>query len=396
MGAKGKTASPDLQGSVEFSNMTLDLQALEAPLQEICGRIVLTPEAIDIRDVTANLGDGKITLTGKAGLKNGMPDTFKLSLDAGQVPLDVPDTLDMTLNSQLTWAGTMDTSAITGQIDIFEGTYYKDVDLSLMSIAVQTTKKSRPKVRDPGPAFLKTIGLNIYITRREAIAVDNNLASMRISPDLSVRGTAYVPSLDGRAVVDEGIINFQKAQFEITEGAIDFINPYKIEPEITLISKTSISSYTITLSVTGTPDDLALEFSSNPAATDADILSLIAFGKTTDEMGGGESDGDSMSATAIAKMLADPLSEKIKETTGLSEVSISMDEEKDGETGVHVSLGADLSRQLSVSYGMDISGGETVQTVTTYYKLLEHLLLSSFQDTSGKLGGELKYRLEFR
>ena len=50
----------------------------------------------------------------------------------------------------------------------------------------------------------------------------------------------------------------------------------------------------------------------------------------------------------------------------------------------------------SVSYGVDISNGETVQTVTTSYKLLEHLLISSFQDTSGKLGGELKYRLEFR
>ena len=66
------------------------------------------------------------------------------------------------------------------------------------------------------------------------------------------------------------------------------------------------------------------------------------------------------------------------------------------ETNVHVGLGAELSRQLSVSYGIDINDGETVQKVTTYYKLLEHLLLSSFQDTSGKLGGELKYRLEFR
>ncbi len=393
--AKGKTAAPDLRGSVEFSNMTLDLQALEEPLQNVNGRIVLTPEAVDIQDVTADLGDGKIALTGMAELKNGIPDKFKLNLDAGQVPVDVPDTLEMTLNSQLTWAGTMDKSAITGQIDIFEGTYYKDVDLSLISITAQTTKKSRPKVREPGPDFLKTIGLNIYVTRREAIVVDNNLASMSISPNISIRGTAYAPSLDGRAVVDEGTITFQQAQFEIIEGSIDFINPYKIEPEITLTGETTISSYTITLSVTGTPDDLVLEFSSDLDATDADIFSLIAFGKTTDEMGSVDSDGGAMPAAAIAKMLVDSLSEKIKETTGLSEVSFIMNHEGN-ETNVHVGLGAELSRRLSVSYGIDINDGETVQKVTTYYKLLEHLLLSSFQDTSGKLGGELKYRLEFR
>jgi translocation and assembly module TamB len=392
--AKGNAASPDLKGSVEFSNMALDLEALDEPLEKISGHILLTPDAVDILDITANLGDGKITLAGNAELKNGMPDKFKLNLDAVQVPVDLPDTLEMTLNSQLTWAGTMDKSEITGQIDIFEGTYYKKVDLSLISIAAQQTRKSRPKVREPGPDFLKTIGLNIYITRREAIVVDNNLASMSISPNLSVRGTLYAPSLDGRAVVDEGVINFQEAQFEITEGSIDFINPYKIEPEITLVSKTTIADYTITLSVTGTPDDLALNFSSDPEATDADILSLIAFGKTTDEMST-DIDGGSMSAAVIAKMILDSFSEKIKDTTGLSEVSFSMDNEG-SETSVRVGLGADLSRQLSVSYDIEISDGQTVQTVTTYYKLLEHLLLSSFQDTSGKLGGELKYRLEFR
>ncbi|MCG8553642.1 MAG: translocation/assembly module TamB domain-containing protein [Desulfobacterales bacterium] len=392
--AAGNIASPDVRGSIEFSDMALGLEALDEPLQKIAGRIVLTPGVIDIQGVTAKLGHGEISLAGNAEMKNGLPDKFKLKLDAVQVPVDVPDTLNMTLDGQLSWAGSMDKSAITGRIDIFEGTYYKDVDLSLISIAARTTKKSRPKAREPGPDFLKTIGLNIYLTRRHAIAVENNLASMTISPDISIRGTAYAPSLDGRAVVDEGTIRFQKAQFEITEGAIDFINPYKIEPEIKLTGETAISIYTITLSVTGTPDDLVLKFSSDLDASDADILSLIAFGKTTDEIGAG-SDGGSLSAAAIAKVMLDSLSERIKDTTGLSEVSFSMDHQGD-ETSVHVGLGADLSRQLSVAYGIDISSGETVHKVTTYYKLLEHLLLSSFQDTSGKLGGELKYRLEFR
>ena len=66
--------------------MTMDIETLEEPLQKICGRIVVTPEAVDIQEVTANLGDGKITLTGRAELKNGMPDQFKLNLDASQVP----------------------------------------------------------------------------------------------------------------------------------------------------------------------------------------------------------------------------------------------------------------------------------------------------------------------
>ena len=193
LSAKGRTAAPELLGSVEFSNINLDLEALEEPLEKICGRIVLSPDAVEIQDVKAGMGDGLLAVSGRAELENRTPEKFDFKLSANQVPVDIPDTMEMTLSSQLTWAGTMKKSALTGGIDIFEGTYYKDLDLSLMSLAMDSTKKSRPKTREPGPEYLKTIDLNIYVTRRDAISVDNNLATMSISPNLTVRGTALCP-----------------------------------------------------------------------------------------------------------------------------------------------------------------------------------------------------------
>jgi len=49
-----------------------------------------------------------------------------------------------------------------------------------------------------------------------------------------------------------------------------------------------------------------------------------------------------------------------------------------------------------VTYDVDTRDGNTVQRVTTFYKLMENLLLRGYQDSGGKIGGELKYRLEFR
>ncbi len=396
LSAEGSFLSPRLQGSLDFTDLTLGLAVLEDPLEHITGHILFTPRSVEIKEITASLGQGQIKLSGQSALVQGQPDQFTLSILARQVSMDIPDTMTLTLNSSLDLTGTLEHSALSGKIDILNGLYYKDVDLSLISLAAGQIKKVRPEPVRKGPDFLKTIDLNIYVTRQEAIQVDNNLASLTISPNLTIRGTAYSPGIDGRAVVDDGTITFKKAEFEVSEGTIDFINPYKIEPEITLEGKTVISSWTITLSVSGTPDNLDVSFSSDPEESDADILSLIAFGKTTQEMGTDQGDGQTLPAGAIAEMLADPLGKKIKQTTGLSEVDISMAENDNGNTGVTVSLGADLSRQMSVSYGMEISDGETVQQVTTHYKLLENLILSSFQNTSGEFGGELKYRLEFR
>ena len=62
---------------------------------------------------------------------------------------------------------------------------------------------------------------------------------------------------------------------------------------------------------------------------------------------------------------------------------------------VQVTLGKELSRRLTIKYGAGLKRGESVQKVTSDYKLLEDFIISLFQDTDGNLGGALTYRVEF-
>ena len=89
------------------------------------------------------------------------------------------------------------------------------------------------------------------------------------------------------AQVNEGTVTFQKKTFEVTKGVIDFVNPYKTEAEIDIVSETQIRSWTITLTIKGKPENLDLRLSSEPSETDSDILSLILFGKTGRELTSG-------------------------------------------------------------------------------------------------------------
>ena len=59
-------------------------------------------------------------------------------------------------------------------------------------------------------------------------------------------------------------------------------------------------------------------------------------------------------------------------------------------------MGKELTRRLEVKYSRRKEEQETVHTSEAGYKLLENLLLKTFNDSQGNFGGEVTFKLEFR
>ncbi|MCJ7542644.1 MAG: translocation/assembly module TamB domain-containing protein, partial [Desulfobacterales bacterium] len=78
--------------------------------------------------------------------------------------------------------------------------------------------------------------------------------------------------------------------------------------------------------------------------------------------------------------------------------ALEYNEAKDAESSdeVKVTVGKELSRRVTVKYGMQTKNAKVIQKVITEYKLLEKLLMNAFQDTEGHYGGGFQFRLEFR
>jgi autotransporter translocation and assembly factor TamB len=100
----------------------------------------------------------------------------------------------------------------------------------------------------------------------------------------------------------------------------------------------------------------------------------------------------------LAGLVAGKLAENLKETSGIDRLEVEVDaaDTPDDADEVKVTVGKELSRRLSVLYGVETRAGEAVQQVTAEYKILERLVVSAFQDTAGEFGGEMQFRLEFR
>ncbi|MBC2742643.1 MAG: translocation/assembly module TamB domain-containing protein [Desulfosarcina sp.] len=362
------------------------------------GRIHLTADTLRIDAVSGFLDTGSFRIDGTIDHEKFTPTRVKLAIDAKSLPLEVPDTLTVLLNGDIKITGNERSADARGEIVLLEGVYYKDVKISLLKMATTRQRAVAPATRPVSVPYFDTVNLDIVVGHRQPFMVQNNMAQLEISPDLKIGGSLAHPIVSGRAQVKDGTVTFQKKTFDVKKGVIDFVNPYKTEADIDIESETRIRIWTIKLAIKGTPDNLDLQLSSVPAETDSDILSLILFGRTARELTAGEGGAQRTTGQIMAEMIADTFGDDIKKTTGIDILQLESNGSSDGEDdgGVKVTVGKHLSDRMTVKYAVETKDGEITQRAITEYKLLEHILVSGFQDTKGVYGSELVFRIEFR
>ena len=120
----------------------------------------------------------------------------------------------------------------------------------------------------------------------QTLRVENNLAHLVASADLTLTGTYDRPVLLGRAEIVRGEIFFEGNRYLVTRGTIDFLNAVSIEPFFDIEAETRVrvpsETYRVTLAVSGTfGGHMNLELNSDPPLPAVDIISLL-FGQATD------------------------------------------------------------------------------------------------------------------
>ena len=394
----GDTADPQIDARIDLENIGMMVPGLVQKLHDLNGTIHLTPDSIRIDALNGLLDTGTFSVNGSIAHETFTPTQVNLSIDAKSLPLEVPDTLAVLLNGDIKITGSGQTAAARGTIVLLEGVYYKDVKINLLQMATARHRTVAPAAKPLTIPYFNAVNLDIGVSHRQPFVVQNNLAQLEISPDLKIGGDLARPIVSGRAQVNTGTVTFQKKTFDVKKGIIDFINPYKTEAEIDIESETTIRTWTIRLAIKGTPDNLDLKLSSVPTETDADILSLILFGRTAHELTAGEGGAQRTTGQIMAGMIAETYGADIKKTTGVDILEVEANGSSDGQetAGVKVTVGKHLSDRMTVKYAVSSKDGEIIQRAITEYKLLENILVSGFQDNQGIFGTELVFRVEFR
>ncbi|WP_410270249.1 translocation/assembly module TamB domain-containing protein [Desulfosalsimonas sp.] len=399
----GSIADPEIFAEINLQDAGFTIAQTAQRVHSLNGRIRLTQKALTVSGLSGRINQGEFSVNGTADLENYAPVRTNMDIRARALPVEVPDTLDLQLNADLNFSGTPNQAALTGDVVLLEGLYYRDFNLNLLHAAGELGKRRRqspvpsrmPEIEMP---FFKNLSFDISLEHRNSFMVDNNVALLTVRPQLSLGGSLKNPVLTGRAEVTQGTVSYRNTEFDVQKGVIDFVDPYRIEPEVDIRAESEIRQWTIVLEITGTPENLDFALSSTPPEEDEDIISLLATGRTTREIGSG-SGGATAPEQMLARLITGPLENRLRRGTGLDIVEVEYKRnatEAEESEQMRVTLGKELSRRLTVKYGVERKSGELVQQSTGIYKLLENLSVNAFQDTEGDFGGEMRYRLEFR
>jgi translocation and assembly module TamB len=272
---RGTLDKPAVNGSIQVQNVSVNYSAFPNGISNANGTIQFNGNSANLRDLTAEAGGGKLTLSGY--LNRTDTTRFGLRANASGVRLDVQQGVSVVANANIDLTGTKAASTLSGQATIVKVNYAPKTDLG----AILT--RAAPPVQGisaPSP-ILDNMKLVVDVQTSDALAVQSSLAqSVEGNAALRVRGTASHPTVLGRVNLTEGTLAFFGTTYKVDPSSITFYNPIQIEPILDVNLETNTKGVAVTLHVTGPVHDMKLSYTSDPPLQFEEIVNLLASGRT--------------------------------------------------------------------------------------------------------------------
>jgi translocation and assembly module TamB len=245
-----------------------------------------------------------------------------------------------------------------------------------------------------------TIETNMKLNVAVATAQDINLASSKVSmggaANLTLSGTMAAPVVLGRATLTSGEMFFMGKRYEIENGTIAFANPVRTQPVVNLYVKTTVQQYNITLNFVGPVDKLRTNYTSDPPLSPADIINLVAFGKTTEESATSTSTPASLGAESVlAQGAASQFSGKLEKLAGISQLTIDpLAGNSQSNPGAQVAIQQRVTGKILLTFSTDVTSTQN-QAIQVQYQVKKGLSVSVLRDQYGGYAATVRIHKTF-
>ena len=234
-------------------------------------------------------------------------------------------------------------TSVNGKVIILGGNIYYDLGQKNYAsdsdiLIVQELKENEPSL------FMENLSADVQIQSKEPLIYKKGAIDIKTKADLSIhkaeQGELMV--LGSVEILKGGSYTFEGKRFVLDKSYIHFTgNPNK--PLIEAIVNYKSLNHLITITVSGAPDTLNINFSSVPSLSKEQILSIILFDS---EEGAGTNSGEDM-----MKMMGGAMAK-----SALSNIGVQLDHLVLG-SGNSVEVGKKLSDKMTIIYVNDIVSG---------------------------------------
>ncbi len=351
--ATGTSANPQVAGQVKLQDIAFVTEAAPLGIDKLNGTLDLENERVQVSNMSAQVGGGQVSLGGSMTYRPNAQ--FDLAIKADSVRLRYPTGLRYVLEGNLTWAGTLSASNMQGRVLLDSLSFTPEFDLA--SFGDQFSSNAATPA---APGFADTIGLNIAVQSKENLSATSSQISLEGSAALKVTGNAANPVITGRTDLTSGELFYRNVRYELQRGVITLSDPNETRPNLDVSVTTTVEQYNLTLNLRGPFDTLTTSYSSDPPLATADIINLIARGKTSSELAASSQSTDSM----IASQAASQLSGGLQKLAGLSSLQIDPAFGGNGQNpSTRLAVQQRVTKNFLFTFSTDVSqpGEEIVQ-----------------------------------
>jgi translocation and assembly module TamB len=272
---EGTTQNPQWSGTAVLEEAQIGSETFPNSLNHFNGTLVFNKTGVRIQELTGESGGGGLSLTGVVDYTR-TPLTFQIHAQARDVRMRYPPGVSTLLNADLNLTGTPQHNQLTGDITILRGSVNANFDLAEALAQVKLASAAPSEL-----SWARSLSLFVRVASSPDIRFESTATrNLEAQFDLRVRGTLADPALLGDVSILDGHVTFGGTEYSINRGEIQFLNPFKIDPIISLDVSTRKQKYDISLDFTGPMDKLRVNYRSDPPLPVPDIQLLLVLGRT--------------------------------------------------------------------------------------------------------------------
>jgi translocation and assembly module TamB len=395
--AGGTLSNPVLQGRLEVKDTFVSHNDFPSGLSDLNGVLLFDRNRIQIESLNGTTGGGTIALTGFGSYQNGV---FQMDIDATAqgVRLRYPPGVSSTANANLRLTGSSNSALLSGDVVVTKLGVTPGFDFGAY------LEKSKRSIAVTGTDTLEShLRLDVHVVTTPELQMQTATAKLTGNADLRLRGTAERPVAVGRVSATEGgEISFNGTKYRLERGEVTFSNPAKTEPIIDIQAATRVRDYDITVNISGNlskSNDLKSTWHSEPPLPEADVIALLALGRTREEsaalQGSGSSGfGGEASNLLINEALNTAVSSRVQRLFGVSRIKIDpqgLTSETNVVRGPQVTIEQQVASNLTITYSTNVSV-TSQQIIQVEYNVTRNISIVALRDQNGVVSFDVKIR----
>jgi hypothetical protein len=392
----GEMQKPEISGGLDLQNIEMRYINPNIYINQLNGKLHFSRDRVLLETLKGNLNGSPMTIDGEVSYDNNGIRGMELKLTAKDSHFEYPAGLFSEVSGGLTLTFDGKDYLLKGMVDIDEGVYKES--FNVMS-ELFTYIRGTPTVlaAEEADSFWERLSLDIGLRTSSPLLINNNITRSQLSADLSLRGSYNYPALSGRLTITEGgEIYLGSGRYLIESGIVNFVNPYRIEPDLRIRARTKVQNYDIVLDLSGTPETLKAAFTSTPALSEPNIIALLATGRTLESVSGSLLDTTGSQALSY---LGSTLSGKIQRFTqqklGIDQVRVdgSLIASKDNP-GARLTVGQRLTSNLELTLSQDLKNAQDRSWILDY-KPFPNVTLQGVNQDNERYSAALMYDIRF-